>query len=110
MPQPFPTNDFIFSHKGLPKLFPDHHNDVRYNFQTSMWPRRHNVQDFMLRQYNYSNADEIMHSIQWTDCEIDYQMADPIASNHYIQGRTPSFALLMGLCFVVFVISKFYKI
>jgi hypothetical protein len=107
MPQPFPENDFTFSHKGTPKnLHPDHFNDVRYNFLKENWPRRHFYPDNLMRVYNYSDVDQIMHSIQWTDMEIDYQLADPIESNHYIQGRSPSFALFIFGCMIIFCVSK----
>jgi hypothetical protein len=107
MPQPFPKDDFIFSHKGLPHhRYPSHMNDVRYNLRIENWPRRHFVPSFLFRQYNYSDADQIMHSIQWTDMEIDYQLADPMETNHYIQAKSPLMVVLFALTFFIFAVSK----
>ena len=44
----------------------------------------------------------MMHGIQWVDFEIDYQLADPMESNHYINGRSPSFAVFMAVGLFVF--------
>ncbi len=107
MPQPFPTNDFIYSHKGLPVLNnPLHKNDVRYNFRIENWPRRHHTPDFLFKQYNYSDWDQIMHSLQWIDHELDYQVADPMETNHYISGRSPSYAFFMLGVLFFFCICK----
>jgi len=52
MPQPFPKNHEIYSHKGLPpSLYPKHMNDVRYNLKPLAWPRRHFVPDFRVYIY-----------------------------------------------------------
>ncbi len=108
MPQPFPTENFIFSHKGLPKdNYPLHAHDFRYNYKTQLLPRRHHTPDFLFKIYNFSDYDSMMHGIQWADYELDYQLADPMGSNHYIQGRTPSFMIFMALTLFLFTFSKF---
>jgi hypothetical protein len=107
MPQPFPKDDFIYSHKGIPVLnHPLHKSDVRYDFKPYHWPRRHFVPDFQIRMHNFNDYDEIMHNIQWLDFDLDYQVADPMESNHYIQGRTPITILMFAGCLFLFCISK----
>jgi hypothetical protein len=107
MPHPFPDNDFIFSHKGLPAMnFPLHLNDVRYNFIPDQWPRRHFVHSFKFKQYNFNDFDEIMHGIQFAEFELDMQLADPISSNHYYKNRAPSFVFFLVGLFFVYVVSK----
>ena len=42
-----------------------------------------------------------MHGNQWNDFDLDYQLADPMESNHYLQGRIPLFVLLaMGFMLI----------
>ena len=107
MPQPFPENDFIYSHKGFPVMNnPFHKNDVRYDFKMENWPRRHHVNDFQFKLYNYSDLDQAMHSMQWVDHELDYQVADPMESNHYVQGRSPSYMIIMAIVLFTFTIGK----
>lgn len=106
MPQPFPTDDFIYSHKGLPvSNNPLHKNDVRYDFKMENWPRRHHVNDFQFKLYNYSDWDQVMHSMQWIDHELDYQVADPMETNHYVQGRSPSYMIAMAVVLFTFVVG-----
>ena len=108
MPQPFPTDDPTYSHKGLPPLnFPLHKNDVRFDFKMENMPRRHHVNDFQFKLYNYSDWDQVMHSMQWLDHELDYQVADPMETNHYIQGRSPSYAFIMAIVLFTFVVGNF---
>lgn len=107
MPQPFPKDDFTYSHKFLPpSIFPLHANDFRYNYKIQNLPRRHFSPAFQLRLYNFSDFDSIMHGLQWADFEPDYQLADPMESNHYIQGRSPSFVVFMAVGIFIFAISK----
>ena len=107
MPQPFPADDFIYSHKGLPKAnFPPHAHDFRYNYYPERLPRRHHVPDFLFKLYNFSDWDEIMHGLQWVDFELDYQLADPMESNHYIISRGPGFCLFLIVMAFVFCVSK----
>jgi hypothetical protein len=108
MPQPFPEKDFIYSHKGVPEVnSPKHLNDVRYNFMPNSWPRRHFVQDFRIKVYNFSELDSSMHYLGWNDFSLDYQVADPMDSNHYINGRSPSFAILGIIFIAIYIISKY---
>lgn len=103
MPQPFPKESFTFSHKGLPKdNFPLTAHDFRYNYRLDRLPRRHHCPDHLFKLYNFSDYDAMMHGIQWADYELDYQLADPMESNHYIQGRSPSFAVFMALGLILF--------
>jgi hypothetical protein len=107
MPQPFPTSDFIYSHKFTPKgNFPLHAHDFRYNYLPQNWPRRHYAPEFLFKLYNFSDFDSIMHGIQWVDFELDYQLADPMSTNHYINGRSPSFAVFGLIVLVTFCVSK----
>lgn len=108
MPQPFPEKDFIYSHKGIPEVnFPSHTSDVRYNFIPNAWPRRHFVQDFKMKSYNFSELDASMHYLGWNDFSLDYQVADPMDSNHYINARSPSFVVFCALFFGIFIISNY---
>jgi hypothetical protein len=107
MPQPFPKNDFYYSHKGIPpSQYPLHIGDVRYNFMPNHWPRRHFVSDMLMKQHNFNDYDEIMHDVQWHDYDLDYQLADPMESNHYLKGRSPLVAMMGILFFFVLVVSK----
>lgn len=107
MPQPFPKEDFTYSHKGLPPMnYPLHKDDIRYNFQPDNWPRRHFVPDFQIKMGNFNDFDEMMHGIQWTDFDLEYQLADPMESNHYIQGRPPIVGFLVFLVLFLYCVSK----
>ena len=114
IPQPFPTNHLIFSHKGLPpNLYPSHFNDVRYVHKTYLWPRRHFVPDFKVillndqfRLVNNYNFEDLLHGNGFPDFDLDYQLADPMESNHYVQNRSISFNFFMMGFFFVFTISK----
>jgi hypothetical protein len=98
MPQPFPANDFIYSHKGLPAInHPLHKNDVRYDFKINLWPRRHYVPVFKLKLYNFNDLDAIMHMMGWNDFALDYQLEEPMDSNHYVENRSP-----LALFFLIF--------
>ncbi len=106
MPQPFPKDDFIYSHKWLPNdTFPLHAHDFRYNYYTDRLPRRHFVQSFPFKLYDFSDYDAMMHGIQWADYELDYQLADPMETNHYIQGRPPAMYVFMALGLFLFTFS-----
>lgn len=108
MPQPFPKEDFIYSHKGLPAdNYPLHVNDFRYNYYLNRLPRRHHVNDFLFKLYNFSDYDSMMHGIQWVDFELDYQLADPMTTNHYIAGRSPSFMVFMAVSLFFFTFGNF---
>ena len=48
-----------------------------------------------------------MHGNQWNDFDLDYQLADPMESNHYEQGRSPMFVFLATAVLLVFVVSKY---
>jgi hypothetical protein len=107
MPQPFPKESFIYSHKGFPLINnPAHKDDFRYDFKANLWPRRHYVPFYQLRQHNFNEYDEIMHNIQWCDFDLEYQLADPMESNHYIQGRTPFTCFMIALVIILFCVSK----
>lgn len=85
MPQPLPKNYWL-DHKNIPDSYnPDHKNDVRYNFQPQYWPRRHMVHTYKLKVYNYNSLDSIMHGNEWYDMQLDFQIEEPMDSNHYIQ-------------------------
>jgi hypothetical protein len=106
MPQPFPAHDFIYSHKGLPEYYPAHHNDIRYNFKISNWPRRHYVPVFKLKMYNFNDRDAVMHMMGWNDFVLDYQLEEPMDSNHYVENRSPlALVLLAGGAFI-FIVCK----
>jgi hypothetical protein len=101
MPQPYPKDHPIYTHKPVPPmLYPSHRNDVRYNHKFESFPRRHYVPDLKVRLHNFYEFYEVMHSNQWNDGDLDYQLADPMESNHYIQGRSP-FAVLFGAAFLI---------
>lgn len=87
IPQPFPKDHFIYKHDFtyLKDRTPDHHNDVRYNLLPQFWPRRHQYKAHYVRQINFNDWDEIMHGNQWPDMDLDFQLADPMESNHYQQ-------------------------
>jgi|LauGreDrversion4_2_1035121.scaffolds.fasta_scaffold713418_2 hypothetical protein len=107
MPQPFPDKDFIYSHKGLPPHnYPIHAHDFRYNYYLERLPRRHFVPNYLFKQYNFNDFDSMMHGIQWADMEPDYQVADPMETNHYYQGRSPSFVIFMAVGLFIFTFSK----
>lgn len=59
-----------------------------------------------MRFHNFYEFDEIMHSNQWNDFDLDHQLADPMESNHYLQGRSPFFVLLGGCFLLVWVLCK----
>ena len=105
MPQPFPADNFIYSHKGLPKdNYPLHHNDLRYNLQIYNWPRRHYVPVFKFKIYNFNDLDAMMHMMQWNDMTLDYQTEDPMDSNHYIENRSPMFLGIMVIFGFIFIV------
>lgn len=106
MPQPFPKEDFIYSHKGTPSSnYPIHKDDIRYDFKPYLWPRRHFIPDFQIKMINFNDFDEIMHGVQWIDFDLEYQLADPMESNHYIQGYTPIVCLFFLVVIVYFCLS-----
>ena len=107
MPQPFPDNDLIFSHKGFPKdHLPLHRHDFRYTYHYHLIPRRHFVPDFKMKVYNFSDFNEIVHRSGFNDFDLDHQLADPMESNHYINARSPSFMVFMASTIILFVFSK----
>jgi hypothetical protein len=108
MPQPFPEKDFIYSHKGWPELnHPLHRNDFRYNFMPNVWPRRHFSPDMKIKLYNFSEIDSAMHYLGWTDFSLDYQVADPMDSNHYNNNRSPLFVIGMFVGCMLFLFRKY---
>ncbi len=107
MPQPFPSNDPIFSHKHYPTVFlPLHKHDFRYKFNYHLIPRRHFVPDFKMKVYNFSDFNEIVHRSGFNDFDLDHQLADPMESNHYINGRSPLFVIMMAGITLLFVVSN----
>ena len=108
MPQPFPANDFIYSHKGLPKdNFPLHSNDLRYDFKIYNLPRRHYVPVFKLKLYNFNDLDAVMHMIGYNDMVLDYQIEEPMDSNHYIEHRSQMFVLGMIISGFIFIVCMY---
>lgn len=110
MPQPFPSNDPIFSHKPYPAIFlPSHKNDFRYKFNFHLIPRRHFVPDFKIKVYNFSDFNEIVHRSGFNDFDLDHQLADPMESNHYINARSPMFVIFLGVItiFCIFSMNNF---
>ncbi len=55
---------------------------------------------------NFFNFDEVMHGNDFPDFTLDHQVADPMESNHYIQGRSTLFAWFMMAFMIVFIVSK----
>jgi len=49
-----------------------------------------------------------MHGNQWNDFDLDYQVADPMESNHYEQGRSP-FAVLIAFGFLFVTIVRMHN-
>ena len=109
MPQPFPNNDPIFSHKGYSKdLNPLHRHDFRYKFNYHSIPRRHFVPDFKMKVYNFNDFNEIVHRSGFNDFDLDHQLADPMDSNHYINSRSPMFIVMMGCAVILGVFSTYF--
>ena len=48
----------------------------------------------------------MMHGNGFPDMDLDYQLADPMESNHYVQNRSISFAFFMMGIMIIFTISK----
>ena len=103
LPQPFPKDHFIYKkdYTYLLNRIPDHINDVRYNLLPQHFPKRHLPVDHFVRQLNFNDWDEIMHGNQWPDMDLDYQLADPMESNHYIQRPGPLGGVGMFVLYVV---------
>mgnify|MGYP001588308087 CR=1 FL=1 len=56
---------------------------------------------------NFFDLDEIMHGNDFPDFTLDYQVADPMESNHYIQGRSVAFVWFLFAYMVLFIVSRY---
>lgn len=82
-------------------------SDFRYNFILENVPARHFHSGLFIKYYNGNDYDSIMHSNEWVDMQIDYQIEEPMSSNHYLQQGTHGRALFYFLYIFIFGISKF---
>lgn len=99
MPQPL-TKEF-----GLKYTTYDHPNhtcDFRYKFDASKLPKRSFVHELDTRFINKNDTWEMMHGNEWPDLQIDYQIEEPITSNHYIQNAGATRIIYFLIYFVVF--------
>ena len=104
MSQPFDPKDAA---KTRPEYYHQvHSNDFRYNKEIANTPRRHIVMGLKLKLYDKHSFDSLMHGNEWNDMMPDYQIEEPMSSNHYLQqgGHMRAFYLFVYL--VIFVLSK----
>lgn len=107
MPIPFPDNSWRYSHKLRPDYYlPAYRNDFRYNYFPERLPRRHFAPDFYTKMVNFNDMDEMMHNVEWQDMVPDYQVEEPMSSNHYYLRYPPLYAIYAWVFVYVFVIGN----
>jgi hypothetical protein len=56
--------------------------------------------------YNWHDIDEMHHGNGFTDFDLDYQLNDPMESNHYVQNRGILTNFAMAVVMFIFIVSK----
>lgn len=108
MPLPYVAN-YYHEDKSIPKDFhPDHINDFRYNFSYKNYPSKNFESLRPLKLYNTHSVDSLMHGVEWRDYQPDYQIEEPMESNHYIQNTGPLRSIYLLIFLFIFTISKLY--
>jgi hypothetical protein len=103
--QPFNQKD---SHPEPPKYFHlPFASDFRYNLRLENVPGRHFHTGFFLKNYNTNDFDAIMHGNEWIDMQPDYQIEEPMDSNHYIQQSSHGRAFFYFMYFLIFGFGKY---
>lgn len=103
--QPFNNDD---GHPDPPQYFHlPYASDFRYNLRLENVPARHFHTGLFLKYYNYNDTDSIMHGNEWIDMQPDYQIEEPMSSNHYIQQGPHTRALFYFMYIFIFGIGKF---
>jgi len=102
--QPFSPSQ---GHKNLPEYYyPEHVNDFRYNYNMQNIPNRFTAHSYGLKYYNNYSFDSLMHGNEWNDMIPDYQIEEPIESNHYIQHAGHKRSLYLVIYFIIFMFCK----
>jgi hypothetical protein len=104
MSQPFDPKDAT---KAPDYYHKQHANDFRYNKELANEPRRHLTTGLKLKVYNNHSLDALMHGNEWNDMQPDFQLEEPMGSNHYLQSGGHLRALWFFLYFMIFIVGKF---
>ena len=59
--------------------------------------------------YNFNDLDAIVHMLGWNDFVLDYQVEEPMESNHYVENRSPFIIIFIIIGAFVFVVCKKFK-
>lgn len=104
--QPFDPKD---GHKLFPEFYYQQHaNDFRYNYIQGNIPTRFPHITLGAKLYNNHNWDALMHSNEWNDMIPEYQIEEPIESNHYMQHSNHMRAVYMLIYVIIFGVSKYF--
>lgn len=107
LPQPLTEE---YSHKLRPDYhWPNHLDNFRYDFNIKNWPRRHFVSTYRTKLYNNHDFYSLMHGNEWPDLQPDFQIEEPMSSNHYIQHGGHLRALYFVVFCIIFMFSNFLK-
>lgn len=102
-----------FNPKDSPKTYPDYFSthsyvdDFRYNKKVENLPTRHVTPVLYLKNYDKSDINALMHGNEWNEMQPDYQIEEPISSNHYYQQGGNSRALYAFIYLLIFGVCKY---
>lgn len=86
--------------------YPGHVNDFRYNYKLQNIPNLYMKPLLKQKLYDPNDINALYHGNEWTDMQPDYQIEEPMSSNHYYQG-SPHYRVLYFIAFfTIFGISK----
>jgi len=101
-----------FNPKDSPKLTPEYYNkecsnDFRYNKILANIPRRHITPGGKTKVYNNHSLDSLMHGNEWNDMQPDFQIEEPMSSNHFFQHGGHMRAFYLFVYSMIFMVGKF---
>lgn len=109
--QPYEPKEHYATKVGNPSFyFPEYVNDFRYNYKLDRIPHLYTRPLAKQKVYDPNDINALYHGNEWVDMQPDYQIEEPMSSNHYYQGSPHYRVLYLITFFGVFAISKIIKV